>query len=286
MSDKPFVIGIGEVLWDVFEDEKHIGGAPLNFVYHTLQLGCDSHIISSVGEDPIGDELFDRLNELGIDASYISRSDKYPTGKVNVSLDSNGVPTYDIQEGVAWDNITMDQSLKAAAQRADAICFGSLAQRGDKSRRTIKTLLDATSECCLKIFDINLRQHFFSEKIVVESLQRSDVLKINSDELQIISKMFGYSVDQAIKMVMKDFSIRLVACTLGEEGSVLVTENEISQLRPPSIKIVDTVGAGDAFTAALTYGLLSDLPLSEIHRNANELAAFICTCSGAMPKMK
>ena len=190
--NKRYVVGLGEVLWDVLPEGKKLGGAPANFAYHAGQfLGMDNTIaVSALGEDKLGDETIEALKEHGL--NYLLPRVPYPTGTVQVQLDEQGIPTYDIKENVAWDNIPFDDDIAEIARNCRAVCFGSLAQRNVVSRETIQKFLDATPADCLKIFDINLRQQFYTQEILRESFQRCNILKINDEELVLIGRMFGY----------------------------------------------------------------------------------------------
>ena len=279
MQNKRYVVGLGEVLWDVLPEGKKLGGAPANFAYHAGQfLGSDNTIaISALGEDRLAEETIEALREHGLN-DLLPRV-PYPTGTVQVQLDEQGIPTYDIKENVAWDNIPFDDDIKQIAQNCRAVCFGSLAQRNVVSRETIHKFLDATPADCVKIFDINLRQHFYTKEVIQESLQRCNILKINDEELDIVVPMLGRDKHQLIA----DYRLSMLVLTCGTEGSYIITPDDESFLPTPKVEVVDTVGAGDSFTGAFVVSLLSGKTICEAHQKAVEVSAFVCTQAGAMP---
>ena len=279
------VIGIGEILWDLLPEGKQLGGAPTNFSFHAAQLGLQSSIVSAVGNDILGNEIIETLNSTEI-RIFIDNNNK-PTGTVSVTLDTEGVPSYVIHEDVAWDYINPSNDALDYASSADAICFGSLAQRSETSHLAILSLLMKSSEHALKVFDINMRQQYYSKKIIMKSLELANALKINEEEIMIFAEMFGLSGDEYELMhVIKDqFRLDYLALTKGDKGSWLVSNEEESYLDTPHIKVKDTVGAGDSFTAAMTAGLLRKKSLKEIHKLAVEVSAFVCTHKGATPEL-
>lgn len=277
---------MGELLFDVFPTGKKIGGAPVNFAYHVGQLGIESLAISAVGNDELGREIINILREKRI--NNIVPIVAEPTGTVQVTLDDKGVPSYEICEGVAWDNIPCNKELVEVAKNCCAFCFGSLAQRSEQSRNAINLFLDSmdSGDKTLRIFDINLRQAFYSREIIEESLAKSNVLKINDDEYRIVGKLLGYDVEdfeRGSRYMMEHYGLRMVILTCGEMGSHIFYEGGSSFLPTPKVKIADTVGAGDSFTAAFVASLLSGKSIEEAHRKAVEVAAYVCTQSGAMP---
>lgn len=282
------VAGIGELLWDLLPKGKQLGGAPCNFAYHASRAGCNSFVVSTLGTDNLGNEILEILDEHGLDKSYVKQAADFPTGTVTVSLDANGIPSYIIHENVAWDNIDWNSSLEILAKSVDAVCFGSLAQRNTVSRQTILNFLNATNPDCLRVFDINLRQSFFSEETIVKSLELANVLKLNDEELPLVAELLGLqgSDDDLLQHLISRFDLKLIALTKGANGSLLVTENEQSFMEVPKVKVADTVGAGDSFTAVLVAGLLQNHDLKKIHENATQVAAFVCTQDGAMPEYK
>ena len=279
---KKVIVGIGEILWDILPGGKALGGAPANFAYHASRLGEEGWAVSAVGDDPLGAEIMEivaekRLNHL------IAVTDQ-PTGTVRVSLDAKGVPSYNITEDVAWDNIPFTPEMEALAVRADAVCFGSLVQRM-ASRDSVLRFLRATRPEALRVFDINLRQHYYSREVIDESLKLADILKINDEEIRIVADMFGLGDDDtaACRALIARYGLQLVILTKGADGSEVITADESFPQKAGKVKVVDTVGAGDSFTAAFVVAYLRGLSLSDAQRLANETAAYVCSCKGAMP---
>lgn len=285
MDNSKKVIGIGEILWDMLPAGRQLGGAPTNFAYHARQLGLRSSIISSVGNDDLGHEIIQNIKDAGI-INFIEIKDK-PTGTVSVQLDKNGVPNYIIHEDVAWDFITPSESAMEFARKADAVCFGSLAQRAETSFHSIQKILETVPDTALKVFDINMRQRFYSKDIILNSLKKANVLKINDEEILIFAEMFGLSGDEfeIMHQILNNYDPNILALTKGAEGSWLISREEDSYLDTPKVSVADTVGAGDSFTAGLVAGLLKNKPLKEIHRSAVDISAFVCTQKGATPTL-
>ncbi len=280
------IVGMGEALWDVLPEGKKIGGAPANFAYHVSQFGFDSRVVSAVGNDKLGDEILQVFD--GKQLKYQLPKVNYPTGTVQVALDNQGVPCYDIKENVAWDNIPFTDELKRLALSTRAVCFGSLAQRNEVSRTTINRFLDTMPdmEGQLKIFDINLRQGFYTKEIIRESCRRCNVLKINDEELVVISRLFGYpGIDLQDKcwILLAKYNLKMLILTCGTNGSYVFTPGVISYQETPKVPVADTVGAGDSFTATFTASLLKGKSIPEAHKLAVEVSAYVCTQSGAMP---
>jgi fructokinase len=282
---QPLVVGIGEVLWDLLPGGKRLGGAPANFAYHARLLGARACVASAVGKDPLGDEILSHLGALGVDVSSIQTDPDHPTGAVGVVLDAAGVPSYVIHPDVAWDFIAQTPALIALAGGADAVCFGTLAQRSPVSRSTIRHFLQGTSDSCLRLLDVNFRQHFYDREILDASLQLASVLKLNDQELPAIGRLLGFSDQEgeAIPALLSRYPLRLVAMTRAERGSSLYTTEGADHHDGFPADTVDTVGAGDAFAAALAIGLLRGEMLDRINQAANRLASFVCTRHGAMP---
>lgn len=287
MIEKTIITGLGEILWDLLPEGKQLGGAPANFVYHIQQLGFQGYMVSSVGEDRLGYEVLESLDKRGLDSKYIFRSQDYPTGQVEVELDEDGNPEYNIIENVAWDYIPYSEKLDELAHNSSAVCFGSLAQRSSQSRATIQKILQNTSAKCIRIFDVNLRQNYYSLELIEDNLALASILKLNQEELQKITDMFsinGKEKGQMRKLISR-FDLDMIALTKGGQGSFLVTSQESSFLEPLDTKVKDTVGAGDSFTAGLVFSLLQGFPLEKCHQNANRLASFVCSQDGAMPSL-
>lgn len=284
-NNNKFVVGIGEVLWDVLPEGKKLGGAPANFAYHVSQFGLNSRVVSAIGNDKLGAEIERDFSEKGLEG--IIEKVAYPTGTVQVSLDDNGVPNYTIKENVAWDNIPFPTALKELAQHTCAVSYGSLAQRNIVSRETIHAFLDAMpKEGAYKIFDINLRQNFYTKDIICESLERCNVLKINDEELVAVSRLFGYpGIDLQDKcwILLAKYDLKMLILTCGVNGSYVFTPGHVSFVETPKVAVADTVGAGDSFTAAFVSAILRGLSVSEAHKLAVNVSAYVCTQNGAMP---
>ena len=279
-------MGIGELVWDMLPGGRQLGGAPVNFAYWCGRLGAEGYPVSAVGGDDLGREAFDRLAGTGLDLGYVQRN-ALPTGRVNVTLSGNGIPEYDIVEGVAWDALEADARTLELAAQADAVCWGSLAQRSEASRRAIAAILGATRPECLKVFDINIRQHWYSREIVTDSLRQADVLKLNEDELPLVASLLsiGKSGAEAIAELIRTFSLRYVIYTAGADYSEIHSaEGLLSRIRTPQVEVADTVGSGDSFTAAFITSLLQGDPVAACHRKAVETAAEVCTVHGAIPR--
>lgn len=281
------IVGMGEVLWDNLPGKgKTPGGAPANFAYHISQFGLESRIVSAVGEDESGEELLQALRDKQIETLICKVA--YPTGQVDVELDREGVPGYRIREDVAWDNIPFTPRLESLAHMTRAVCFGSLAQRNAVSRRTIARFLDAMPDDAdhYRIFDINLRQSFYGKEVLCESFRRCNILKINDEELSIVDRMFnlqGSGAQEKCRMLMREYDLKTVLLTCGDKGSYLFTPSSLSYIDTPKVKAIDTVGAGDSFTAAFIAALLNGKSVGEAHRLAVDVSAYVCTQNGATP---
>ena len=282
------VVGMGEALWDMLPEGRKLGGAPANFAYHVSQFGLDSRVVSAVGDDELGNEILANFAEKQLDCQIEKVT--YPTGTVQVTLDEKGVPCYEIKEGVAWDNIPYTPALENLAKQTHAVCFGSLAQRNAVSRETINRFIDQMpeDENVLKIFDINLRQHFYSKELIEASLKKSNVLKINDEELVVVGEMFGFAdIDFQDKcwVLLAKYNLKMLILTCGTEGSYVFTPGEVSFLETPQVQVADTVGAGDSITGAFVAAILSGKTVKDAHRLAVDVSAFVCTQNGAMPEL-
>jgi len=285
------VVGVGEVLWDLLLTGPQLGGAPANFAYHAHALGAQTHVITRVGKDDYGSEIIRRFQEMGLSGSAVQVDDVARTGTAKVELSGDGLAHFTVQENVAWDFIALTPEALGAARVADAICFGSLAQRSETSRNTIQTLVAATRAKALRVFDVNLRQQFYSRRVIEESLQLANVMKLNDNELPILAKMLHLigSIEEQIERLAHIYKLQLIALTRGANGSLLYQESEAGQRwsdcesRP--VQVVDTVGAGDSFTAAMVLGLLRKMDLDQINSIANEVARYVCSQSGATPAL-
>ncbi len=280
------VVGMGEALWDVLPEGKKIGGAPANFAYHVSQFGLPSCVVSAVGDDNLGEEIIENFTSKGL--KHLIEKVPYPTGTVQVEIDQAGVPQYEIKENVAWDNIPYTVRLEALAEKTKAVCFGSLAQRNVVSRSTINRFLDAMPQTdeSLMVFDVNLRQGFYNKDILCNSMKRCNILKINDEELVTVSRMFGYpGIDLQDKcwILLGKYNLKMLILTCGINGSYVFTPGNVSFQPTPAVKVADTVGAGDSFTAAFISSLLKGCDVAEAHRVAVEVSAYVCTQNGAMP---
>lgn len=284
---KPLLaIGLGEILWDVLPDATLLGGAPANFAYHINALGGVGIPVSRVGNDELGRQALTKLVSHGLNVDGISIDPAHPTGTVDALVDEAGVATYVFPDNVAWDFIALDNATMQLATKSDAICFGTLAQRSQASRDAIHSFLK-NADSALKIYDINLRQDFYSPEIITTSLDLADVLKINDDELALVSDMFSLPTGErnALTTLMHTHDLKLVVLTRGSQGSLILSPDGISDLAGQPTEIVDTIGAGDSFTAALTMAYLGGQSLDDINRYATTVAAYVCGQPGAMPDM-
>lgn len=281
------VIGIGELLWDLLPSGPQMGGAPANFACHAQALGARAQVVSAVGQDELGEAIKRRLSEMGVGIELIQTVSAVPTGTVTVALAADGSPTYTIHEGVAWDQIADTPEAVAAVAAADAVCFGTLAQRNAAARRSIQRLLAAAPTSSWRILDVNLRQHYYDLAGIEASLRLSNVLKLNAEELPVLTALVGTpgTVQQQLEALARRFTLRVVVLTRGEAGSLLWQDGHWSDRPADPVIVKDTVGAGDAFTAALSVGLLRGLDLEEIHAIANAVATFVCASEGATPPL-
>lgn len=280
---KHLIVGLGEILWDCLPEGKKLGGAPANFAFHAALLGAETVAISAIGNDALGDEILRELNEKGL--KYLLPRVEQETGTVHVTLDDEGIPSYEIKTGVAWDNIPFLPEIKQLAEKCDCVCFGSLAQRSEVSRNTIKEFLRHTPEDCLKIFDINLRQQFYTKEIIHDNLLACNVLKINDEELEIVAEMFvlyGHSVEDRCRCLLEQYRLDMVILTCGVNGSYVFAPDLTSFMETPKVEVADTVGAGDSFTGAFAASILAGQTIREAHGLAVKVSAFICTQKGAM----
>lgn len=283
---KRLVVGLGEVLWDMLPEGRKIGGAPVNFAYHAGQFGIDTMAVSAIGNDKLGEDTISEMN--GKHLNHIFPSVPYPTGSVQVKLDEKGVPAYDIKENVAWDNIPFTNEIESVARSCRAVCFGSLAQRNAVSRNTIRKFIESTPDGCIRIFDINLRQNFYTSNVIHDSLELCNILKINDEEIMLVSRMFNYdssNIENVCRTIMEDFSLEMVILTCGTKGSYIFTKDDVSFMPTPKVNVADTVGAGDSFTGSFCAAILRGLPVAEAHKKAVEVSAYVCTQNGAMPEI-
>lgn len=284
---KKRIIGIGEVLWDMLPGGAQLGGAPANFAYHAQALGAAAGVVSRVGDDRLGREILDRLRAMGLPTDLVQVDESAPTSTVTVELLAGGVPRFTIHEGVAWDRLSADPVALEAVAGAHAVCFGSLAQRCEPARAAVQALVAAAPAGALRVFDINLRQHYYSREVVERSLELADLLKLNDAELPVLAELFELPNETAVQIetLARRFDLRQVALTRGAQGSLLFAAGQWSDLPGRPVTVRDTVGAGDAFTAALVLGVLHGMPLPRINELAGEVARYVCECDGATPPM-
>lgn len=281
MINKPIIIGIGELLWDMLPTGKKVGGAPVNFAYHASRLGAAGYAVSAVGKDALGDEIIQEIDKVNINP-VIERVN-YPTGTVGVEL-NEGIPAYTINEGVAWDYIPLTEAMKQLAKRADAVCFGTLAQRSEVSRNTIQALLSCVPVDSYRILDINIRQHYYSEKVITDSLRSSNVFKMNDEELILLKKLFKkqpFTDEEVCLWFLKEFNLKFLILTAGANYSIIYTPEGLSYIKTPVVNVVDTVGAGDSFTGAFISTVLHGKSVEEAHQTAVDRAAYVCSQAGA-----
>jgi len=280
------IVGIGELLWDRLLAGEQLGGAPANFAYHASLLGNHAGVLSRVGCDRLGEQALARLRQLQLTTDFIQQDETHATGAVAVQVDANGQPDFIITEDVAWDYLEFTPQWQALAATADAVCFGSLAQRSQTSRQTIRRFLEATRKDALRIFDVNLRQSFYTREIIAESFALARLAKINHQELAQIAGMFklsGSSEAERARQLLIEFALELVCVTRGNHGSLLVSHKETVEHPGFAIEVVDTIGAGDAFTAALAHHYLNSAALTVISEAANRLGATVASHAGATP---
>lgn len=290
-----YVIGLGEALFDCLPTGRKLGGAPANFAYHVSQFGFDSCAISAIGNDELGQEIIDTFDKVGL--HYCLPKVDFPTGTVQVTLNEQGIPQYEIKLGVAWDNIPLTPELTNLAQHAQAVCFGSLAQRSEVSRATIQHFLESTPKDTLKVFDINLRQRWYNREVIETSLQHCNILKINDEELDIVAPMLLSVTTDPANLIAADkekavrvcralielYELKMLILTCGTNGSYVITKDKCSFIPTPKVEVADTVGAGDSFTATFIAKILAGASIEQAHEMAVKVSAYVCTQSGAMP---
>ncbi len=278
------IIAFGEIVWDMLPAGKQIGGAPLNFAFFANTPQAQSYVISAIGNDPLGDETLRILESTGVGLSCVQRND-FPTSKVLIDVDENGCPEYEIVEGVAWDAIEPLSDALEHVKDASVFCWGSLAQRNQTSRQTLMTLLKSLPTDCLKVFDINIRQSYFSREIIQTSLEHSDVLKLNEDELPLVAQMLDMAGDESeiISTIIERYALKYLIYTHGADFSeVYAADGRMSHIPTPKVEVKDTVGAGDSFTASFVSSILEGATLEQSHARAVEVSASVCTKNGAI----
>ena len=280
------VVGLGEILWDMLPDGKQLGGAPANFAYISTLLGNEGIVASRVGCDSLGNEAVGQLAALGVTTEFVERDTVHPTGTVPVQVDHAGQPTFEIAEGVAWDFLEWTPHWQELAERVDAICFGSLAQRAATSRATIRQFLGAARKEAVRVFDVNLRQAFFSREVLSDSMKFADIVKLNHEELPRIMQLFGLEHRDEIASadaLMELHHLKLICVTRGCRGSLLINSQGLNEHPGYRIQVADAIGAGDAFTAGLVHEYLRGSSLSEMNEIANRVGAWVASQVGAMP---
>lgn len=278
------IVGLGEILWDIFPERKVMGGAPANFAHHVSQFGFDGYAVSAIGDDDLGRDILSSLEDKEL--KYLLEKTSFPTGTVDVTVDRRGVPQYNIHKNVAWDNIPFTEKTEELARRTEAVSFGSLAQRSLVSRKAIKQFLSIMPKSGLKIFDINLRQNFYTREIIHESLEWANMLKINDEEVLVLADLYGWkgrNEQDICKEILVQYKLDIVILTKGTEGSFVFTRKETSYQPTPRVHVADTVGAGDSFTAAFVVSYLNGDRIIDAHQLAVEVSAYVCTQHGAMP---
>lgn len=286
MNTPATIVGLGEVLWDLLPSGEVLGGAPANFAYMATVLGDRGVIASRVGEDDLGREACRAMQELGLNTEYLQRDEKHETGTATVSIDTAGQPNFTIKNSVAWDFLEWSARWEKLATTADAVCFGSLAQRSSESAATIESFLRSTRPTALRICDVNLRQSFYDEAVLRKSFKYADILKLNDHELLQVSRLFslgGGTEEVCAQRLLHIFDLQLVCITCGSRGSLLVTEAETVVHKGFHVIVADAVGAGDAFTACLVHYYLRGFSLQDINESANRFASWVATQKGATP---
>ncbi len=295
MKDQHLILGIGELLWDILPVGPQLGGAPANFAVMAGRLGNHAVILSRIGRDDLGRQAIDRLDPLPVDTSCLQVDPVHETGKVTVSFE-NGQPKYTIHHPAPWDFLELSDDWVQLAERANAICFGSLAQRSIESSHTIQTLVAETSKACIRVFDVNLRSPFYSADVIQESLELATVLKISDEELPQVLGLLGLPENGepardwlrlgAEKLLSEFPALAMVAVTKGRHGSLLVRRNDWREHPGFPVAVADTVGAGDVFTAAMTHYLLRGADLVTLNEAGNRWGAWAASQSGAMPALQ
>lgn len=287
MMNPPVVVGLGEILWDLLPSGPQLGGAPANFAYCSHLLGNQGIIASRVGNDQLGKGIREVLEEARITDQFLQSDNFQPTGTVHVQVDSSGQPQFEITQPVAWDYLEWTKDWQALAKSADAVCFGSLAQRSEKSRTTILDFLHATRPTAVRMFDVNLRQKFYSTEIIAQSLRRANAMKLNHDEVPRVKELLAMTErdDTAFcRILIEQFDLKLVCITRGANGSLLCDRREVHEHAGYRVSVKNTVGAGDAFTAALIHEYLRQRTLADMNDTANRMGAWVASHSGAMPE--
>jgi fructokinase len=280
------IVGLGELLWDIFPTSRQLGGAAANFAYMASLLGDDGMVASRIGADHLGEEALRRLESLGVNTSFIQRDATYHTGVANVSVDANGQPSFLIAQPVAWDYFEWTPAWQSLAQKADAVCFGSLGQRSRQSRETTRSFLRAMRPNTTRVFDVNLRQSFYSREILADSAKGANIIKLNHEELPAVARLLGFPYQEetsAAQWLLNTFRLQLVCVTRGAAGSLLLSEDAVHEHPGLPVQVADTVGAGDAFTAAVVHHFLRGHSLASMNEAANRMGSWVASQTGAAP---
>jgi fructokinase len=289
LNESRTVVGLGELLWDLFPAGKQLGGAPANFAYIASLLGDRGIPASRLGNDKLGDEIIERLGQLGLSTEFVQRDAAHPTSTVKVEVDAAGQARFELSESIAWDFFDWNAQWQKLAQESDAVCFGSLAQRSERSRTTIRNFLLGMRPNTIRIFDVNLRQHFFTAEVISASMKLATIVKLNHEELPRVMKLLGFEhrgEKESARRLLNEYQLKLVCLTRGTDGSLLVSGKDSCEHPGFRVKVADTVGAGDAFTAAMVHGYLRGVSLAEINDTANQVGAWVASQSGGTPAPK
>ncbi len=292
-DSKREIAAVGEILWDMFPSGARFGGAPANFASHAAALGARVAMVSSVGCDELGETALSKLDAAHVDRQNVSQSTEHPTGAVDVTLDAGGSATYQFGENEAWDYIPWTDSLSSLASEVDLVCFGTLAQRGSTSRSTLMRFLGECSDRVIRLLDLNLRPPHFDDALIVASLEQANALKVNDEELVMLADILSLETASTseeteqgqVRQLAERFGLSVVAVTSGSRGGLLCRDGQFDRCPARRVNVVDTVGAGDSFTAALAVGLLRDKPINEINFAACRIAEFVCTRPGPTPQL-
>ena len=282
---KPKIVAIGEILWDVFPDGPRFGGAPANFACSAAELAKDNAsvtLVSAIGDDTLGRDALVALSNRNVCTEAI-QTNPLPTGRVDVELDEAGIASYTFAENCAWDHLTWSQELERLAASCDAVCFGTLGQRSAESRETIQRFIRSTPEHCLRVFDINIRPPFIADQWILNSLESATAIKLNEDELPVVAELcdcVGGEIE-VLQHLSKRFELQLAALTRGERGSLILAGDQFSELSGRKVQVIDTVGAGDAFTASMVLDMLGNTNIETMNQRANALSSYVCTQAGA-----
>jgi fructokinase len=278
------VFSFGEILWDLLPNARILGGAPFNFVYRVHSLGNTGYMVSGVGDDELGKEAREAVVALGLDTTHLQTDKKHPTGTVNVFFDEQNNPDYHIVPGVAYDHVKLTDALLTTIRGADCLCFGSLAQRAEGSRETVRALIEEALGA-VKLFDINMRKQCYNKEIVTYSLGQADILKLNEDEAKELGEMLGIASDgvaQFCREVVASQSLKYCVVTLGPGGAFAVSDSGEQAYDPGyKVELVDSLGSGDAFSAGFIDRLLNGASLKEACEYGNLLGAIVATQKGA-----